>query len=70
MTITRFTPIDQLPEFLRVEEFAIMTGIGKGLAYAQARSGAIPFIKIGRLIRIHRSTLERYAAGRTQVVER
>ena len=37
-TITRTTPIADLPQFLSVEEFADYLGIGKGLAYEMARS--------------------------------
>jgi excisionase family DNA binding protein len=57
MKITRFTPFDQLPELLRVEEYAAWVGCGRGLAYAMAKRGDVPTVRLGRLLRIRREGL-------------
>jgi excisionase family DNA binding protein len=61
--VTRRTPLDELPELLRVEEAASFLGISKGLAYALARRGDLPSVKFGRLLRITRSGLAALANG-------
>jgi excisionase family DNA binding protein len=55
--VTRFTPGNELPELLRVEEAAVWLNIGRGLAYELARNGTLPAIKLGRLTRITRDGL-------------
>ncbi len=57
--ITRHTPIESLPAFLRVEEFAALLDISKGTAYAMIQSGAAEAIRCGRLIRVPRAAVER-----------
>lgn len=57
MTITRFTPLADLPELLRPEEAAAYLGVSKGLAYELARRGDLPSVKLGRLLRIKREGL-------------
>jgi excisionase family DNA binding protein len=64
MTITRHTPLADLPEFLTVEELQIWLGIGRGLAYAQVRAGEIPSVRIGRLVRIPRAALVEMVAAK------
>jgi excisionase family DNA binding protein len=56
--ITRLTPLADLPELLRVEEAAAFLDISKGLVYSLARSGDLPSVKLGRLLRIRREGLE------------
>jgi excisionase family DNA binding protein len=55
LTITRSTLLADLPELLRVEEFATWAGVGKGTAYEAIRSGELPSVRIGRLVRIPRA---------------
>ncbi len=63
MTITRTTPITDLPELLRVEEVAAWADVGKGTAYEAVRSGSLPSVRIGRLVRVPRAALERWVTG-------
>ncbi|MBM3820277.1 MAG: helix-turn-helix domain-containing protein [Acidimicrobiia bacterium] len=55
--VTRQTPLEDLPELLRVEEAARWLGIGRGLAYELARRGDLPSVRLGRLLRIRRDGL-------------
>ena len=55
--ITRHTPFDDLPEFLKVEELAKWLGIGRGTAYSLVASGQIKAVRLGRLVRIAKSEL-------------
>ena len=57
MTVTRHTPIEQLPEVLMVEEMCAWLGIGKSKGYDMVRREEIESIKIGRLVRVPRSAL-------------
>jgi excisionase family DNA binding protein len=57
-TITRFTPIEQLPEMLRPEEAAAVLGVSKGLVYELCRRGDLASVRLGRLLRIPRSAIE------------
>jgi excisionase family DNA binding protein len=57
MTITRFTPFDDLPEFLTPEEYQAFFGISRAAAYAHLQSGAVPAERFGRLWRIPKSAL-------------
>lgn len=56
--ITRLTPLNELPELLRVEEAAAYLGIGKGLAYELTKRGELPSVRLGRLVRIKRDGLQ------------
>jgi excisionase family DNA binding protein len=55
--VTRFTRYEDLPELLRVEEYAAWVGCGRGLAYAMAKRGDVPTVRLGRLLRIRREGL-------------
>ncbi len=55
--ITRFTKLVDLPELLRVEEAAAYLDCGRGVIYEMLRSGALPGVRLGRLLRIHRDAL-------------
>lgn len=48
---------DDLPPILTVEQTAKVLGISRGLAFAAARSGDIPSIRIGRRILVPRDRL-------------
>lgn len=63
MKIDRFTPLSDYPQFGRVEEAAAVLSISRGLVYALIRSGQLEAIRLGRLVRIPRSALEKFAAG-------
>jgi excisionase family DNA binding protein len=49
--------IDQLPLMLTVDEAAAVLRIGRNGAYAAVADGAIPSLRIGRIIRIPRHAL-------------
>ncbi len=56
-TITRATPVADLPEFLSPEEFRTYMGIGRATCYDLLRRGEIPSVRFGRAIRIPKSAL-------------
>jgi len=55
--ITRFTPFEELPDPMRVEEFAAKADIGIGTVYRMVERGELPVQRYGRLIRIRREAL-------------
>ena len=63
-------PLEELPEFLTIEEAAAVLRIGRTSAYLLAqqwrhtggRSG-LPVQRLGRLLRVPRSALERMAVS-------
>lgn len=55
--VTRITPIADLPELLRVEEFAAWCDCGKGTIYDAIRCGTLPCVRLGRLVRIPRAAI-------------
>jgi excisionase family DNA binding protein len=57
MTISRVTPLADLPELLRVDEAAAWLDVSKGVVYEMARSGELASVKLGRLLRITRHGL-------------
>jgi excisionase family DNA binding protein len=48
---------------LTVEEVAAELGAGKTFAYGLIASGAIPSLRVGRLLRVRPSDLAAYVAG-------
>lgn len=50
---------DDLPPILTVEQTAKILGISRGLAFAAARTGQLPTIRIGRRILVPRDQLRR-----------
>jgi excisionase family DNA binding protein len=56
-TITRWTRSDELPEFLTINEVATFLAIGRSSAYELIRTGRLPSVRFGRLIRIPKSAL-------------
>lgn len=57
MTITRTTPVDDLPALLRVEEAARVLDCSKGLIYELCRRGELAHVKLGRLLRVRRTAV-------------
>ena len=64
------TAVEDLPDFLTVEEAAAILRIGRTAAYEQARrylatGGAegLPVIRVGRQLRVPRAALEVWAGG-------
>ena len=55
--VTRHTPWHDLPEWLSVEELRVFLGIGRTAAYDALRSQGWPTLKVGRLVRVHKSAL-------------
>ncbi len=62
-TITRKTPIADLPEFLSPEEFRDYVGIGRSTIYDLLRRDEIPHVKFGRCIRIPKTALRSAQSG-------
>ena len=55
--ITRTTPAEALPELLFVSEAAVWLGIGKTLCYELVKTGQLPSVRLGRLVRVRRDAL-------------
>ena len=51
------TSLDDLPLFLTVEQTAAVLGIGRNTTYDMVRSGRIKSVRLGRQIRIPKSSL-------------
>lgn len=59
------TCINDLPPVLSVQQVQEFLGISKNIAYSLLHSRALPAIRIGRIFRITRDSLERFLdAGR------
>jgi excisionase family DNA binding protein len=58
VNITRQTPLEELPQFLSVEEFCAYLDIGRSCAYELVRTGKIESVRFGKLVRIPRYALE------------
>jgi excisionase family DNA binding protein len=46
-----------LPEFLTVPEFCAVARVGRSAGYELARTGQIPVVRFGRLVRIPKAAL-------------
>lgn len=57
MTITRTTPLADLPELLRVDEAAAWLGVGRGTIYEMVRRGDLGHVMLRRLVRVRRDAL-------------
>ena len=55
--VSRHTPHEALPELLTIDEFRRAANLGRSAAYSLARSGELPVVRFGRLIRISRTAL-------------
>jgi excisionase family DNA binding protein len=51
------TDFEHLPPVLTVPEMAKLLRIGRGSAYELVRSGGVPSVKVGKLVRIPRDGL-------------
>ena len=60
--MSRPNPQPQPSLLLTVSEAADLLGIGRNLAYELVRTGRIPSIRLGRVIRIPRFGLEQWVA--------
>lgn len=54
---------DDLPPILTVDQVAKLLGISRGLAFAAARTGQIPVVRIGRRMLIPRDRLRQLLAS-------
>lgn len=52
-------PIDDACEVLSVEEAGLKLGLGRAAAYAHARAGHIPVIKLGNRMLVPKAALQR-----------
>ena len=59
MPITPHTKIEDLPQFLTVEEWRTFMRIGRSSAYDLIRQGLVPVIRWGRTVRISREVVMR-----------
>ena len=57
-TVTRTTPLVDLPEFLSPDEFRAYVGLGRSTVYDLLRRDEIPHVKFGRCIRIPKTALQ------------
>jgi excisionase family DNA binding protein len=55
--ITRYTPLSELPEFLSPHEARAFLDVSRAAIYDALRTGSLPSIRVGRLIRIPKSAL-------------
>jgi excisionase family DNA binding protein len=62
--ITRTTPIDELPQLVRVDEASAWLGCSRGLVFELCRRGDLQSIRLGRLLRIPREALAARVNGK------
>ena len=60
------TALSDLPHVLTVEEAALILRCSRSAAYAAARSGQLPTIRISRCLRVPRHRLEQMLGGPLQ----
>jgi excisionase family DNA binding protein len=60
MSVTPQTKIEDLPQFLTVEEWRTWMRIGRSSAYDLIRRGIVPAVRWGRTVRISRDIVVRY----------
>lgn len=51
-------------ELLRVEQVGQILGVGRTKLYEMVRTGELPVIRIGRLVRVPRAELDRWLGER------
>jgi excisionase family DNA binding protein len=56
---------EQQPLTLTVEEAGRLLGVSRGLAYAAARDGSLPTVRLGRRLLVPRHALEQLLTGPT-----
>ncbi len=57
--VTPRTPLEDLPQFLTVEEWRTFMRIGRSSAYDLIRQGIVPVIRWGRTVRIPREAVQK-----------
>ena len=62
--ITRLTPIADLPDLVRVSEAATVLDVSEGTVRGLLARGELAMVRCGRLVRIPRSSLVNFVAGR------
>ena len=63
MIVTPQTPIEDLPQFLTVEEWRTFMRIGRSSAYDLIRQGLVPVVRWGRTVRISHEAVMRFVNG-------
>jgi len=63
VTITRTTPLSELPELLRVPEAAAWADVSEGCIREAIHRGQILGIRLGRLVRVPRNGLAAWVGG-------
>jgi excisionase family DNA binding protein len=58
--VTPQTPLEDLPQFLTVEEWRTFIRIGRSSAYDLIRQGLVPVVRWGRTVRISREVVMRF----------
>jgi excisionase family DNA binding protein len=54
---------EQQRRTISIEEAGLALGIGRSSAYAYAKSGALPVVKVGKRMRIHKAKFEQLLEG-------
>jgi excisionase family DNA binding protein len=60
LVVTPQTPLEDLPQFLTVEELRAFLRIGRSSAYDLIRRGIMPAIRWGRTVRIPREAVMKF----------
>ena len=58
--VTPQTPLEDLPQFLTVEEWRTFMRIGRSSAYDLIRQGLVPVVRWGRTLRIPRGAVWKF----------
>lgn len=56
--------LNDCPDYLTVEQARQLLGLGKNTMYEALKRGDIPSVRIGRLIRVSKKTLEETMNGK------
>jgi excisionase family DNA binding protein len=67
--ISRHTKLADLPELLTVPEAAAFLGLSEWAVYQNARTGNLPCVRIGRVLRIPRGGLSAMITGPTATAD-
>ena len=62
-----YTPYDDIPVMMTVEEFGKLMRVSRNTAYAFVREGLVPTVKVGRQIRIYRGDILKLREDRSDV---
>jgi excisionase family DNA binding protein len=61
--VLRATRMASLPDLLRVSEASVYCDVGNGAIYGAIEAGKLEAVRVGRLIRVTRDSLQRFLAG-------